>query len=576
MTDWMIFARDEYVADSRDFDVFWDDSALLLEGAPSDPSGDLESLDEIFDARFSHLDETASRMAEAAGRACTNLHADALALRYELVRLLRLAAFFSVVRPLGRDPILSFFYDPRRDADYAALLQSIADATDGTLRLAPVRAESDAQSVLPPDLRSSLARRAPFWRLDPAQSRSQPKSSARRATSPDVAPWRSWAATANAAFDACLNAIRRDARAPIALLGRPEILDPVCGELLARGERVVWLWEHFHAGVFARWRAAGVQLVTLDGAAGRSAHLAPSQRRSRGRAVARENAEPASLGDLSGAGLMFPGPHGRPIDLVPAIRAWAATRRESFARRARLAAQCERLFAAGAPRALVLDEDATLLKRTAISAAQRVDAPSFVVQHGAPGVRFGFSPVAADCVLAWGEASRERLLDWGVASLAIDVVGCPRRDGWSDIARSDPSRTRVRASHDSCSTVLVLASPAPRDERPDSLAFPLTTAAHREMWSNVFHALASRSNVRAIVKLHPRDADRAALERLAQNCGAVVEWRSEGDAADYFAEADAVVSLASSAGLEAAAWGLPVVSVVPSRAAPLYSARDWG
>ena len=46
----------------------------------------------------------------------------------------------------------------------------------------------------------------------------------------------------------------------------------------------------------------------------------------------------------------------------------------------------------------------------------------FVVQHGAPGGRFGFAPLAADRFLAWGRSSARQLVDWGVPSETVHVT----------------------------------------------------------------------------------------------------------------------------------------------------------
>ena len=53
-------------------------------------------------------------------------------------------------------------------------------------------------------------------------------------------------------------------------------------------------------------------------------------------------------------------------------------------------------------------ETAEPLARAAVAVARRHGCRSFVVPHGAPCCRFGFSPAAADNLLAWGESSRRK------------------------------------------------------------------------------------------------------------------------------------------------------------------------
>ena len=44
---------------------------------------------------------------------------------------------------------------------------------------------------------------------------------------------------------------------------------------------------------------------------------------------------------------------------------------------------------------------------------------SLVVQHGVPYIRFGFTPLEADAICAWGESSRAQFQRWGIPSERI-------------------------------------------------------------------------------------------------------------------------------------------------------------
>ena len=79
-----------------------------------------------------------------------------------------------------------------------------------------------------------------------------------------------------------------------------------------------------------------------------------------------------------------------------------------------------------------------------------------------------------------------------------------------------------------------------------------------------------------LIKLHPRTKDdpviRTALARFPGLCGRIVSGRLDR----WLAEADCVLSCVSSAGVDAALAGLPVIQLLPAGAGPILPHAAWG
>src|SRR5438105_3743009 len=128
-----VYARHSLV----DGELRADELALLLEGSwPRGESALRRSLDEIIDARHAWIDDEASRLSDQLAQAALadrNVESSArpgpaylheLKLRYYLVKLLRVIAFFEEVPP--SDGEIELVAARRRDQDYADLFISLA------------------------------------------------------------------------------------------------------------------------------------------------------------------------------------------------------------------------------------------------------------------------------------------------------------------------------------------------------------------------------------------------------------------------------------------------------------------
>ena len=244
----LVYARHRLVDPSLDAHA----AALLLEGSwpGQSPTAWRASLDDAIDGRFEWIDLQASHWAEhvsharaiAHGRqklvdAVTPAYLNALALRYYLVKLIRVVAYFTESRPLGPQDTLELVAARGRDEDYADLLAELARTAGAALEIRWSDAAGPSPFAPAPNgrLRRSLGKLAGL--LEP---RLGDEASAHRAV----------------------------------LCGNPRVLDPVCRELLDRGARVWWLADRFAVRSWLAWRSSGVGQLVCDCSLGDHNHLA--------------------------------------------------------------------------------------------------------------------------------------------------------------------------------------------------------------------------------------------------------------------------------------------------------------
>jgi hypothetical protein len=125
--------------------------------------------------------------------------------------------------------------------------------------------------------------------------------------------------------------------------------------------------------------------------------------------------------------------------------------------------------------------------------------------------------------------------------------------------------------------ILLFATTPPNDARPDAVEYHLTSRTHDDSLRITFAAVAGLAEASLIVKLHPRCRDARHIERLAAefpglDCQIVRRARLER----LIDEADVVLNCGSSAGIEAAHHGVPVIELLPAGSQELTPAGSWG
>ncbi len=334
-------------------------------------------------------------------------------------------------------------------------------------------------------------------------------------------------------------------RGSVALVGNPTRLGAVAQQFAQRGLRPVWLVDRFGWKLWQQGLSHGAHQAVCNSALGRAGDW-------------RQGAE---LPELFWAG----------VDHAPAVATWLENLLEAEGpRMATLLTQVFAHWRDTKPRALVLDEDVTPLARAAVAAARAHDTPSWVVQHGAPCVRFGFTPMAADYFCAWGAATRRQMLAWGAAPEQLKVTGSPWHESWL----ASTTRTAVTAR---TRQVLLLNTVPPRDRRPDAWSLDLTTASYRELLQSACRAVQAWENAELVIRTHPRSGSDPVLDELlcSQPAGRV-RLADHADLAGSLCEASMVVACASSAGIDAAAAGWPVIQLLPPGAEDILPAAEWG
>ena len=556
---------------------------------------ELLSLDDAIDGRFDWIDRQAADLAELLGGADPLLsdragppdrispaYLNALALRYYLVKLIRPLAYLTEVQPLCPGDHLELVAAAGRDADYAEVLSQFCRAAGVHYRVRWVEGSRPPAGSFPANRlwRRCVARLSGYFQppLEPAMAAKQP-----------VAP-------------------------RVVLCGNPRLLDPVCCELLARGCRLWWLCDRFAVRLWLRWRAAGVRQLTCNASLGRENRLTlhvPERLECQG------------------------------VNLAGPVRRWLAERLATCGpHQTRLIEQIDADFRRVRPDALVLDEDATPLARAAVAVGRRYGAGSFVVQHGVPYCRFGFSPPVADRVLVWGESSRQRLVEWGVPAERIRLTGSPQNDRLRQelqrlhyrgllvgrparpqcatasseavpgvelvpkpltpgypLGASPRKRGEGRTFWDRLVTrlhglaggkpwhteevgrtrILLLTTVPPRDDRPDAVALHLTGRSYARMLRAAFAAVAGIDGAELVVKLHPRSGDDPVVPALQAEFRSVrTRLVRRGRLEEWLAGVSCVLSCGSSAGVEATLAGVPVIQLAPAGASGFLPHDRWG
>lgn len=500
------------------------------------------SLDRAIDHRFTRIDRQAAAWAEQVSGQCDTpanrphdvaldgtrptdgmsaAYLNAPSLRCQLVKLMRLIAYFTELRPLEPGDSVELIVAADGDDDYIATLEQLCVAGRATLYVHRVRPE-----------RASAVR----W--------------------PRNALWRRMAGR-------CAKAAERatddgDTSRRVVLCGSPQVLTPVCRELLQRRTRIWWLHDRFDILSWCQWQATDVRQLVCNTSLGRHNELSATQA-----------PEPQAImsDHMSYGG----------IDLAALVNAWLHDRIDSDGKRqTRLITQLDAHFRDVRPDVLILDEDTSPMARAAIAIGRRHGARSVVVQKTMPTSEFGFHRLAADQVFVWGQTSAEQLAAWGVPRQRIHIAGAPSHRLPQCENRPGPSRT-VEALRTTAPRLLLLAAVPPRSDQPSSVASQWMPHTYAEMLRTAFATIAAIDDAELIIQLPPLangDPTIRALQREFRSltCRTV----RHGSVAGCLDGIDCVLNCDANVRAETAVAGVPVIQLVPSNATDLIAVEDWG
>jgi hypothetical protein len=246
-----------------------------------------------------------------------------------------------------------------------------------------------------------------------------------------------------------------------------------------------------------------------------------------------------------------------PVECRALVQAAGAVLDDQLEPALRVAAALDRLFVECRPRLVLSGNPYTLEGRTAARLATEHGARSAALEHGSI---FPDDPIWQDCavdaVLCWGEPSRRALLSCGLEAPRIHVVGAPRLDAVVGAQRASSPAAR--------DTVLVATS-GPGDQ--------VSHEQHRWFIQQLFEAARSTPSRRWVVKLHKKDAPESYLDARGERPPNLEVVRAalgrDGQSIfDFLARARVLITVASTAALDAMIAEVPVVTVDVRRGAP--------
>ncbi len=174
--------------------------------------------------------------------------------------------------------------------------------------------------------------------------------------------------------------------------------------------------------------------------------------------------------------------------------------------------QAHLLFQEAKPRSLLVDEDRAVYKNLFVQVSKQYNCRSYVNSHGDPFHKITVMPLIADYMLVWGDLYKKRLAEWGIEEKRMIVVGCSKYDKY--LKRSDQAM-KSKISKDlgllpSRPIVLIASYP-----------FELGRDIWREKtaWDKLKVSLAALSRfqeIEVIIKLHPGDNSKLAIDRLVK------------------------------------------------------------
>jgi hypothetical protein len=213
----------------------------------------------------------------------------------------------------------------------------------------------------------------------------------------------------------------------------------------------------------------------------------------------------------------------------------------------------DRFITAARPGLVVVGNPCTLEGRLLTIAARARGLPTAAVEHGS---LFAGDPYWEECpcdlMCTWGAPSRDALIQCGLRPESIVVTGGPRHDAIFAAGSSVTDKTAAGPP-----MVLVATSGA---------GDKVTLEQHQGFIRMLCEAAEQAPELRWVVKLHKKDREEfyaAPMRRVAEQVTLVRgAYQSDGlDIFDWLRKTRALVTVASTAALDAMALDVPVIAV---------------
>jgi diadenosine tetraphosphatase ApaH/serine/threonine PP2A family protein phosphatase len=192
---------------------------------------------------------------------------------------------------------------------------------------------------------------------------------------------------------------------------------------------------------------------------------------------------------------------------------------------------------------LLLVSDAHHGSRLLTLVGRKLGIPSVVVQHGATFAPWGYLPLHADRFAAWGESSRQWMLERGADPERVVVTGQPRFD---TLANRSPV-TRPALSLPQAGRLLLW------------IVDPFPIAENRAILTELAAVVAQLADVTLVIRPHPSMSDTEWLVAETQHQRAIHVSPAALNLHDVITCCDAVLIQGSTVGIEALALNRPVI-----------------
>jgi UDP-N-acetylglucosamine:LPS N-acetylglucosamine transferase len=197
------------------------------------------------------------------------------------------------------------------------------------------------------------------------------------------------------------------------------------------------------------------------------------------------------------------------------------------------------------PNIVITLDECSCLGMPAVLISKSYDVPVLVIQHGA--YIYSVGPAYMDKIALWGDDMKKRLLKRGFQPNQIVVTGCPRNDILFKALKRRGNGKSIDITNDR--GVIVFAS------QPSS--------ANEHYLKMLFSAFIGMKDKQLVVKTHPRETSTSIYKHVAKSVGINIIITDE-NLTSLLKNSDLMITKTSSAALDAALLGKPVIMFDPS------------